>query len=315
MKQFLKKSVFGSVPFIIVLLLVVLVDPYNYFNYFDRLIPPQTKEQISKPINRTLGKIIRYKKKPSSNILLGDSRTAAFKPEYIFEISGDNYFNLAYGGGTLTEACRTFWWANKITELKKVYIGINFNHFNSNNVRDRVSGSIAITENPLLYLVNRNVVSASFRILWSMITNKIVDIEKPKISWSEFWDFKLNDITKRFYAHYVYPADLHTELKKVASHCKKKGIQLVFLVPPTHVSMQSRIDEFGLTKARERFLSDLKGLDTTVYDFDYPNEITTNKDNFRDPNHCKPKTIVKLIKQIWGNEEGVGKLYVNEVQF
>lgn len=314
MKKLLSKLIIFAAPFILLFAIVLLVDPYNYFGYFSfKSIPNDLKGKISDPLNRTLGKIITYSKNPCPKIILGDSRADLLAAKSIKKISNEDFYNLAYWGSSLEEICRTFWWAADLIKLEVVYIGINFNLYNAYHLRERVSGSIAMLENPLLYLINRNVINATFKILKSILTQKVVEIEEQRTIMSKeaFWNYMLTVRAKAFYEHYSYPSSLYAELQKIVRYCRENRIQIFFLILPTHVSMQEKIKKFGLEKEHRRFLADLQTLGI-VYDFDYPNEITEDQNNFFDPNHCQYEVIPLLIKQIWGGKDGFGKIYTHD---
>lgn len=105
-----------------------------------------------------------------------------------------------------------------------MYIAINFDIDNTAKSYDCISGATAIIENPLLYVVNRNVLSATFRILKYTLKHEIVNVEKPPMSRDEFWNYQLNVEAKRLYANYVYPSRLNEELKKSQDILSKKGL-------------------------------------------------------------------------------------------
>jgi len=65
---------------------------------------------------------------------------------------------------------------------------------------------------------------------------------------------------------------------------------------------------YGLVKTREKFLADLTELGKD-YDFNYPDKITINRDNFRGPFHFNQKVAVSIICEEWSGEKGFGKTY------
>ena len=289
--------------------MILIVDPYQYFP-FSNLISFQGKKGVSEKINPVLWKLLQFQKKPTSNIILGDSRAGRFKSKFIRQVNGENYYNFSYSAGTLVEICNTFWWANKQIDLKKVYIGINFNLYNTNNLVDRVAGGIEILDNSLLYLTNRNVSTASYKLVKSALTGKKEKLGRPKMTEDTFWDYTLEKFSHRYYANYQYPKNMFSELQRISGFCRRNNIQLFFLVLPTHVSMQEKIAEYQLQDSYLRFISDLQVLGV-VYDFNYPNDITKDRKNFRDPVHCRLKIMLPLIEQIWGGAVGPGRIYNN----
>jgi len=78
------------------------------------------------PLNYCLWKMPAFARHPASNLLLGDSRMDALKSERVKELTGTDYFNLAYGGATIREIIESFWFASRHASVSRVYIGINF---------------------------------------------------------------------------------------------------------------------------------------------------------------------------------------------
>ena len=139
-------------PFIILALIIARVDPYNYFSYD----PQQTenRKKIARKVNGALWKLVEYNRDPKPNILLGDSRMGRLKNEDISKITGEEYYNLSYEGATLPEMITTFWYTAETLNLKNVYFGISFNHFNMHNdSKDRVTSALQIIKNPLLSFI------------------------------------------------------------------------------------------------------------------------------------------------------------------
>ena len=176
-KLFLNFFIF-SAPFIFLALIIIKVDPYNYFS--DNSQNNDAKQKIARKINYALWKIVEYKRHPLPNILLGDSQMGRLKRSDILEIADKEFYNFSYGGATLPEMINTFWFAAETVKLKNAYFGISFNHFNVyNGAKDRVTSARQIISNPLLYLVNRNVLSATLHLLKTGITGNIAQIERP----------------------------------------------------------------------------------------------------------------------------------------
>jgi hypothetical protein len=228
MKKFLIKGLLFSVPFICYSLIIVLVDPYNYFGV-SSLISNNIKRKYSSKLNYVVWEILRFNENPKENIFLGDSRMSGINKEKVKEESGLDFYDFAYGGGTLQEIIDTFWYANSKIRLKNVYIGINFNLYNAFNVRNRVQGAIDVVHNPLLYLSNRNTTEAAYYCFKSVFNSSTESIERPDLDKKEFWKFKINEVGTRFYAKYKYPQNYYDQLKKISEYCKKKNIKLTFL--------------------------------------------------------------------------------------
>ena len=128
LKLLIRKLALFFLPFVLVGLLVSFIDPYNYFStpspYSD-----EAKKRISFPLNYAMWKMMIYRDNPVPNLLLGDSRMMSVKPEAIQATSGLDYYNFAFGGGSLREAIKTFWFASEQMELERVCFGINLNNY------------------------------------------------------------------------------------------------------------------------------------------------------------------------------------------
>lgn len=71
-----------------------------------------------------------------------------------------------------------------------------------------------------------------------------------------------------------------------------------FIIFPTHVELQRRVYDFGLEGYYRQFKDDLSALAPT-FDFDYPNAITEDRANFRDPYHFTDPIGQKIVHQVW----------------
>jgi len=302
MKKFLIKSFVFSLPFFLYAFSVIIVDPYNYFR-LSKAIPNEIKLQISYPLNYPLWKIIEFKNSPSSNILLGDSRMNRLSAELIEQYTGDHYYNFSFGGGTIEEGISTFWEADKLIKLEKVFFGINFNNFSAHNIRNRVLGAADTAKSPLLYLSNRNVLQSTYLIIKKEALDSTIQIENPPMSKEKFWDYKLNVTARRFYSNYKYPHETYAKLLNITKYCDKKDIQIAFVILPTHISLQAKVEEYNLNDEKKRFLRELSKLGK-IFNFDYPNAMTENYNNFADPFHFKKTkdNSLILIEDIFGNK-------------
>jgi len=300
-KEFIKKLTFLLVlPFSLYLLLVVLIDPYNYFN-ISGTIKDEIKLKTSRKLYYQLWNIIDYKRNPTGNILIGDSKIDRIDIKSVEQTTGRRYYKFSYAAATLPDIIDTFWFASNLTELKNVYIGINFDVYNSYINVNRFSQSQAIIENPLLYSVDKTVLTAMYYNLYSQYIDSGLEIGIPDMERNEFWKSQLNERAPSFYQSYKYPADYYDELKRIAAYCREHKINLVFIIMPTHVELQRRVGDFGLDDELKRYKEDMKDLGL-VYDFDYDNRFTKDKDNFDDPYHCTDKAVRQVISEVWGND-------------
>jgi hypothetical protein len=145
------------------------------------------------------------------------------------------------------------------------------------------------------YLVSKVCLKSTFLMFKSFITNKEIKLGMPLETKSEFWEWQLKTNLPNFYSNYEYPSIYYEGLKEISNYCKENNIKLIFFIPPTHVEQQQSVINFDLAEEEVRFRDDIKKLGT-LYDFDYPNEITKNKTNFSDPLHPND-SIVEIVTQ------------------
>jgi len=298
LKQFVLRMGAFLAPLAACAVIICLVDPFNFFN-FCPLIPTRVKDPVSN-LHYVLWKMPEYRRKPVENILLGDSRMGAVRAELVEEISGEHYYNFSYGGASLAEIIKTFWFADNLIQLKNVYIGINFNLYNSHVNGDRTQDYEHITQNPLLYVINPTVLEATWYDIKSVLGAK-VNIGVPDMTREYFWKYQLEITASQMYRQYDYPRNYQMQLARIAEHCKDKGINLVFIVFPTHTDLQKRISDFGLQSNYQQFLLNLAKLGTT-FNYDFPNTVTKDLRNFKDPFHFQDEIMRLLVKDIWGHQ-------------
>jgi hypothetical protein len=279
MKRFIRNSVLLVIPFAAYMVIIFIVDPFNYLNLSGRG-DREVREDISQQVEPHLFRIIEFENHPRNNIVLGDSRSNGL----FSKINSDQWSNLAYGGGSLQEMIETFWWTVEVTEIDTVIMGLNLNLYNRYNKRFWVKETLERRKNFFSYAFTRYTFQATFLILKSYVTTEKVRLDKPQASKEEFWQFIVKERATKFYEQFGYPDEYYKELKKISEYCSANTIKLIFWIPPTHTDFQKRKTDFRLDMLDERFVSDLKTLGE-LYDFDYPSELTSDMDDYRDPMH------------------------------
>src|SRR5271166_4620189 len=138
MTYFLKRLFQFGVPFGLYALLIYLIDPFNFLGG-PSIVSNQVKMRTAYPLNYCLWKMPAFARHPLPQLLLGDSRMDALRSERVKELTGADYFNLAYGGATLREIIGSFWFASRHTNLSRVYIGLDFNLYTDYEQYDRTA--------------------------------------------------------------------------------------------------------------------------------------------------------------------------------
>lgn len=297
---FLKKALIFISPFIILIALEIIIDPFNYFFSEKNQELAQLKNNLARKKNTYLYRLIEYERNQTGAIVLGDSRAQRLMPDFFKEVNGEKVVNLAAGAGSLQDVIKIFWDLSKKKTLKKVYMGVAIEGYSGTLLKDRVSQAIEVKNSPPLYLMNKFTLENTLLILKARLFNQHVEAGDPPFSREEFWQYELSQ-EDRYLRNYSYPKNYHDELKKISEFCLKNNIKLVFIISPTHIDIQNKIPEFNLTAAYEKFKEDIKSFGD-LYDFNWPNVITENKNNFLDPLHSIDSVSRIMIREVLLNQ-------------
>ncbi|MBN2184280.1 MAG: hypothetical protein JW746_03030 [Candidatus Krumholzibacteriota bacterium] len=312
MKKFLIKASIFLIPFLLWAGIVMVIDPFNYFNV-SSLIPDRVKLRNAKPLNRLMFNMIQYKHDPSDNLTIGDSRSYNLKIAQIEKITGDDYFLLNSNALKLNESFELYWFASRIKQPDKVFFILNFNMFNKFAYADRVKGAEGILNNPLFYIFDRSVAETCWLVTKAYIQNSPAVSTTPPMTREKFWDWNIQVKANDHYGKFSYPETLYDEMKRVVRHAKKNGTEITFIIVPHHIEMQARVADYGLTADMNRFRKDLFELGVNVYDYDFVNEITIDRANFDDPIHFTIATGDRIINEVWCGKMKIGRLLTSTV--
>lgn len=292
MRKFLKNIGIVSIPMVIYLFCIALVDPFNYLN-ISNLIDKSVKKPISAEVAPHMYKLLDQKNNPRKNIVLGDSRSGALYQSMDASI----WANMTFGGGSLKEIVQAFWWTVEEQELDTIVIGINLNLYNKYNKRFYVEQTIEALKNYISYASNKNVFRSSFLIVKSMTSREEILLNKTKLSKDEFWEYQLNITSEKFYKKIVYPGNYYSDLVRIADYCNQNEIKLILWIPPTHVDFQNSIKKYHVEDMDEHFKSDLRSLGA-LYDYNFPSMLTEDRDKFGDPLHFTHEIAVLIRDEL-----------------
>jgi hypothetical protein len=296
MRRLLTRAALLAAPFLLVAAFVFAVDPYDYFGR-SHWVSDAVKESTAGELHYALWKVQKFRRAPAHRILLGDSRMADLSTATIRSLTGEEYFNFAYGGGTIEESIDTYWLASSITRLDAVYIDMGLVNFNEYQTLNRVAEIRSIEANPLIYLSNRLVMRAAFLAAYVAATGRQVNVEASTRTPEEFWKYQVEESMPQLLHRYAYPVDIAKRLQAVAADCKLRGTRFVIIIPPEHVDLLAQIHALGRDEDQERFKKFAATLGT-VFDFDYPNDLTRSRAAFGDPFHFRDNN--ELIEEVWG---------------
>ena len=240
----------------------------------------------------------KFQHRPSMNILLGDSRMILLEEDKIKLQTNLDYFNFAYGGGSLEEIIETFWYADSLTKLSSVYIGMNFHLFNGYHRVNEVSKIRQYSDNSLLYLIDRVVFKAATLCLAEQLGLYKTEIERPDMTEDQFWDYQLYTTALGQFERYKYPESNYHELQNIVKYCDSNKIEIKFVIFPEHIDLLKQYSAIGLEKEYLQFKNDISILAPTS-DFSSEIEIITKRSNFTDPYHFTSDISQYLIDDIW----------------
>jgi len=305
MNKFFKKTIIFFSPLVLWGMLIIIIDPFNYFNKFD-VITNKLKIENARPINLLLYQSIEFNNSPSDYIIIGDSRTEVLPRDQIESISGISYGSLCNNAAKLNEIIDLIYMANEINSLKHVVIGINFNMFNEFGYADNVRDIKKNLSNPFRYIYGKNTLQASYYILRSILVKNNLN-STPSMTREEYWDWNLEVKATHWYSRYKYPLKLIEQIKQLDQFSLENNINLTFIIVPHNREFHDRLVDFGLEENEKKFKSMMSKLNANVIDYDYENEITLSSQNFNDPIHYNSKIASLIVNEVWTNKLVIGK--------
>ena len=307
-KILLRKGSIFIFPIIAWICIVVIVDPFNYFNV-SNTISENAKERSAQQINSLLYNTINFKNNLTNSIIIGDSRIRKLPTEEIKKLTGDDYYTMHSNAAKLNEIIDLFWFSDSLyfsassTNLENVIIGINFNLYNEYSYSNRVADVKKLLDNKFIYIFNWSILEAVYLALkndfFSLNPNKKKNKETS-------WDYIIKTIAKNHYSKYKHPKETLLRLGEIGSYCKVNNINLVFLIVPHHKEFHNRLVKFNLVDEEENFKNDIKNIGRVI-DFDFPNSITNCKSCFSDPIHTTDSIGEIIVREIFSDSIIIGK--------
>lgn len=272
----------------------VVVDPFGRNRWFDLGLP---REQVASVVDYQVHKILAYRHDPKPVIILGDSRAELLLDEYFADAGRPDVYNFACGGGTLYEAIDTFWLATRETTLRQVVIGLPFSLYNEDNRMNRLPTASQVSRDLPSYYLSPLVTKASLLVLASAITGRTLVDQAPPMSREEFWRHQLGPGADLHCRRWSRPKVLLSRLAEVASYCRGHGIDLYFLLPPTHEDYRALLPANGLAAEHELYKQELSRLGR-VLDYDVDGPLTADAANFDDPHHFNRDVARRLAAEV-----------------
>ena len=302
-KILLRKGLIFMLPVLAWITIVMIVDPFNYFNISQK-ISENAKLESAQKLNSLLYNVIDFKNSPSPHIIIGDSRIRKLPTDRIKELSGDDYYTLHANAAKLNEIIDLFWVADKYSELENVILGVNFNLYNEYAYSDRVTDAKELIKNPLIYIFNLDVLET----VYLAVKNELFGIKKKeKRDGKLFWEYTINTVASNHYSKWKKPENTLKRLKKLSDYCKQKNINLTLLIVPHHKEFHDQLIKYDLSKAEINFKNEIKEIGKVI-DYDFPNRITNCKDCFGDPLHTNDSVSKVIIEDLFSDTLSIGRI-------
>ena len=128
-QKFFRRGLCFAAPLLLWVLLIVVIDPFNYFA-ISRAFRDQTKIENAAALNLLTFNMLKQVHNPCENLIIGDSRAESLPLERIEKITGQRYFLLSGNALKLNESIDLFYFANRKMPVKHAVFTINFNEYN-----------------------------------------------------------------------------------------------------------------------------------------------------------------------------------------
>ena len=271
-----------------------VVDPFGRNQRVDLGL---AKEPVAAVLNHQMEKILDYRRDCAPTVVLGDSRSLALEEEFFSAAGLTGVDNLSYGGGTLYEAIDTFWFVAGQGCLERVIFGIPFSTWNEANSLNRFPRSLRVASNPMAYYLSPLVTKATLLDLVASLTGRQMVTRVPDMEPEAFWTYQLGPGSDRYFLDWQQPEVLAARMQAVRDHCRKHGIDLWIYLPPSHVTQQQRLADYGLAAEYARYKAEMAALGPLL-DYAVDSPLTRDRANFNDPRHVTPEVARGVVAEI-----------------
>lgn len=312
MKKLLYKLLIFLSPLFVIFIFILVVDPYNLVN-ISHIISNESKKEC---LNRTLAvaprgyalwNVLRYKRNPAPNIILGNSKLMNIDEQYLSTFYKDKVSNLSIPGADYNTLIEMFWMAARTTHLKNVIFQTSFISYNFNKTETLFEETAKTIKLPYRYFLGRNYLEDTFYVLLYAITK-----DKDLVNWEnkikvEPWERSYKWITGMLDdKDFKTPEEYLTDLRKISEYCKKENINLIFVIPPNFSETRLIIKNSGWGNAYLEFKKEIHTIDKDI-DLDNGLPISYDKSKFYDYVHLKPNYQDTIISLIFHNQNVYNK--------
>lgn len=315
MKRFIIRGLLYSLPLLLLVVLIRVVDPYYLFS--DEASFDEDKFKIGYSFDQGRRyKINTYMNNPKDNIILGASEINVINERNIPE---PGWHSLSYGGAPLQESLRMYWEIDKYHDIKSVLIApefIKFYHAVSTSNGDpyyanfdwqssQSAKAFDIYNNKPNYFIDKYTIKSTFNYLGKNIFGKKLS-GIPSSSKSDFWESQLS------YADNTYNHDIVIKskvdsiaklFKDIADDIKIKNRNAIIVIPVQHVDLLKYEFQDSIFNYYRDYLHMLIDNFGQIYYFGYTESVSEDSDKFSDPFHYLSEDI--YIDGIFKNKGGV----------
>lgn len=271
-----------------------LVDPFG-MNPLFRL--ELAREELAPLYNARLYKLARWEETRAPRVVLGDSRCDQLESAYFAEAGLPSTFNASFGGATGYEVVDAFWYLARRQKLERVILCLPFTVYDEANARNGVPDALSLLEHPLAYYLSPMVLRASGALVWKRLTGESLRTGRPDMTEEAFWAHQLGPDVAGSLRFWRAPRRLRDGVAEIVEYARTNDVALVFVMPPSHVDLQRRVDDFGLRTEYERVKTELAGMAPLV-DFDREDARTRDRANYRDPFHVNEATARAVTREL-----------------
>ncbi|NLJ71724.1 MAG: hypothetical protein GX333_01775 [Syntrophomonadaceae bacterium] len=306
------KSWFFSTLLIIALPLLVVasfnyyIDPLWNFNcnnkYNNKQMPFNERQQKTN--------YITFHKFDYDSLILGSSRTTYIKQT---DFVGLNAYNYAVNNMLIDEYYDYIEYAKKVkgSDFDYIIIGLDFYASNKNLDKEfaepahyiantnqfgyrftslisrdtldyaKQNYAAALEENPINYTYNRENIKSLFKVSEE---ESVANIETT-----------LNTYRTKIYANYEY-TNVREMLEKIKN--SNPNTRFIIFTTPVNHKLYNLMLELDLSTHYQQLINDVVEVFGEVYDFNYPNAITTDDRNYFDGSHFYPEIGTLIAHRI-----------------
>lgn len=298
-RKLLLRTALICAPFAMVFGAVVVVDPYNYFNWC-HVIPDHVKLRNLNHDGRTMAfsnlmwKMKEYRRAPLPNVLIGDSRLSYFDLDHLEEVTGAVWYNFGVPGGNHRTAADVFGFVDSLATPKKVWLQVSFRNMAAGQDYDLYSEPFTVEGTPGLYVSNRRVLAATALAVKAQWFPESVqyDVLAP-----DHWQRVIQMETKAA-GEFTLDTSFYARLEAIAERCERQGSELTFIEWPAFQAIHAIRSNAGLDRLHAQYRDRMAGIARYI-DLDTAgNAISADSSNYRDPLHLKTAAQRKLIDAV-----------------